>query len=79
LLRNVIPGALELRYARDPRWFGSALDPASGLVVAASGGPDDVDELISRMVLELIRVPAILHARQEILARGPEHTTFDLL
>jgi hypothetical protein len=77
--RTVLQDRQDLLQPGDPRWFGSALEPASGLVVAASGGPEDVDELISRMVLELIRVPAILHAREEILARGPEHTTFDLI
>lgn len=75
--RTVLQDRQDLLQPGDPRWFGSALDPASGLVVAASGGPDDVDELISRTVLELIRTPAILRAREEILARGPEHTTFD--
>jgi hypothetical protein len=85
IARTGLPSRTVLRTARIcfnpgiPRWFGSASDSASGLVVAASGGPDDVDELFSRMVLELIRVPAILHARAEILTRGPEHTTFDVI
>jgi len=77
--RVVLQDRQDLLRPGDPRWFGSALDPASGLVVAASGGPDDVDELISRTVLDLIRTPAILRAREEILARGPDRTMFDLI
>jgi hypothetical protein len=77
--RTVLQDRQDLLRPGDPRWFGSALDPASGLVVAASGGPDDVDELISRTVLDLIRTPAILRAREEIDARDSAHTTFDLV
>lgn len=76
--RTVLQDRQDLLQPGDPRWFGSVVDSVSGLIVAASGGPDDVDELISRTVLELIRTPAILRAREEILARGPEQTTFDL-
>ncbi len=76
--RTVLQDRQDLLQPGDPRWFGSVIDPGTGLIVAASGGPDDVDELISRTILDLIRTPAILRAREEVLSRGPKQTTFQL-
>jgi hypothetical protein len=76
--RAVLQDRQDLLQPGDPRWFGSVIDPDTGLIVAASGGPDDVDELISRTILDLIRTPAVLRAREEILSRGSKHTTFQL-
>jgi hypothetical protein len=76
--RTVLQNRLDLLQPGDPCWFGSAIDPASGLVVAASGGPEDMDELIAQTVLDLIRTPAVLRARDEAQRRGPNKTTFEL-
>ncbi|WP_149375553.1 hypothetical protein [Mycolicibacterium sp. P9-64] len=76
--RRVLQDRLDLLEPGDPCWFGSVIDTAHGLVVAASGGPEDVDEMISRAVLDLIRIPAVLRAREEALRRGPHKLTFQL-
>jgi hypothetical protein len=73
--RAVFQDRPDLLQPGDARWFGSAVDLGRGLIVAASGGPADVDDLIARTVLELIRTPAILRAREAIQARGPAHPT----
>jgi hypothetical protein len=73
--RTVLQDRQELLQPGDPLWFGSVLEPVTSLVVAASGGPEDVDELISRTLLELIRVPDVLRARAEIARRAPDRTT----
>jgi hypothetical protein len=76
--RRVLQDRLDLLEPGDPCWFGSVIDSARGLIVAASGGPEDVDEMICRTVLELITIPAVLRAREEAQRRGPDHTTFQL-
>jgi hypothetical protein len=76
--RRVLQDRLDLLEPGDPCWFGSVIDTARGLVVAASGGPEDVDEMISQTVLDLICMPAVLRARDEALQRGPDKLTFQL-
>jgi hypothetical protein len=76
--RRVLQDRLDLLEPGDPCWFGSVIDSVRGLIVAASGGPEDVDEMICRTVLELITIPAVLRAREEAQRRGPDHTTFQL-
>jgi hypothetical protein len=76
--RLVLQDRLDLLEPGDPCWFGSVIDGTRGLIVAASGGPEDVDEMICRIVLDLITLPAVLRAREEAQRRGPGHTTFQL-
>lgn len=74
--RAVLQDQQQLLQAGDPRWFGSAIDPVTGVLVAASGGPEDIDELIAETVLKLISVRAVLSARDQIQQRGPDNKYF---
>lgn len=74
--RTVLQDRQELLEAGDPRWFGSVVLPEIGLVVAASGGPEDADEHIAATVLGLIRLPEVLRARKAVAERGRQTMTF---
>ncbi|RSO58820.1 hypothetical protein EA756_06445 [Acinetobacter lactucae] len=71
--REVIQQKQDLLQPGDTCWFGSVIDKNKNLIVAASGGPEEADELIASTILSLIELQKKLSIINQLNERGPNH------